>query len=226
MTVIHNDPRLSFANSTIRVGIHDENDETIEAACANYAAELKRKKEGLDADDYYLFHQAFRIGQSLQRSKNFEASLHYYRQALLMKNKTILKESRDTQVVFSDILYHVGVIHIEEQADCLSWTEKSLESFNLCLDFRLVCYGPSHSAVAAVLVKLGMLYSSMDEHTHALDLLLESLSILLKTRPDSEELKEVWIAVGKIQKALGHHSDARSSFQEAELIITKPSNRS
>jgi tetratricopeptide (TPR) repeat protein len=198
--------------------------ETIETTCAKYSIEQKRKDEGFDVDENLLFHQAFRIGQSFQRRKQFEVSLDYYRQALLLKNKTILKESRDAQVIFSDILYHVGTIHVEEQADCLHWKEKSLDSFNLCLDFRLICFGPSHYAVAEVLHKLGTLYSSMDEHSHALDLLLESLSILLKTSPDTEELKAVWVALGKTHKALGQYDDARSSFQEAELMKIKPSN--
>ena len=109
---------------------------------------------------------------------------------------------------------------MEEHPDSYQGREKSLEAFNLCLDFRLACCGPSHTSVAAVLHKLGLLYFYMEEHIHALDLLLECLSIFLKAGSDYDKLKELWIDVGKVHQALGHYEDAKSSFQEAELIKT------
>jgi tetratricopeptide (TPR) repeat protein len=197
----------------------EQND--IQAQCMNYSTALKRRSEGLPVDENALFYQASRIGQLFQRSLLFDRALDYYRQALRFKNKTISKESPEIQVTFADILFNVGIIHTQPESSGTDRREKSLEAFNLCLDLRRRCCGASHPSIASALYKLGVIYSSMDEHASALDLLLESLSILMFASPDSDELRDVWLAIGKAHQALGHAKEAESSFQEVALNVGK-----
>jgi tetratricopeptide (TPR) repeat protein len=173
----------------------------IQTECMNYSAALIRRNEGLVVDDNDLFYQASRIGLLFEHSHLFERALDYYREALLFKNKTIRNESTDIQVAFADIVFKVGIIHMQPESHSF---EKSVGAFDLCLDLRRRCCGVSHSSVGSTLYWLGLLYSAVEEHEYALHLLHESLSILMCTSPGSNELKDVWLAVGKAHQAIGH----------------------
>ena len=89
----------------------------------------------------------------------------------------------------------------------------------MCVDIRMSAFGGDHPAVASALYRLGQSYGALDERETAVELLTESLGILLADakNPGSEvtpdDLKKVWSELGKIQEALGRYEDAQSSFQ-------------
>lgn len=174
------------------------------------------RSESETSEDGKLFLNSRAMGKHFQASGNYSQALKYYRIALQCKNRKIDSEPQSVQGAFADILFDIGNIHL---VPGFMDRAKSLEAFHFCLDIRRMCFGSSHPAVANVLHKLASMYSSFDEHQYALDLLLESVSILLFASPgDKTSLIEVWTTMGKVQLALGQTDEADSSFQEAEQL--------
>jgi tetratricopeptide (TPR) repeat protein len=169
------------------------------------------------SNDDASFHNTVMLGRNHMKEGYYEKALQQYRKALRSKNKTIESESNMIQEEFGNVLFDIGCIH---STSGFEDRLKSLEAFHFCLDIRRTCLRSDHPEVATVLYKLASVYSSLDDHQYALDLLLEAVSIFLgvPTKESKRHLIEVWTAIGRVQKALGQDEESESSFSEAEKL--------
>jgi tetratricopeptide (TPR) repeat protein len=163
-----------------------------------------------------VFLETAQMGDSLHESGHLTQALLCYRAALHCKNNTIRSEPSAMQEDFASVLFKIGAIHmsptIKDDAQCL-------DAFHNCLDLRRACLGTLHGDVAAVLFMLASVHSSLGDQQYALELLVESVSILLVTCPDNTEaLVKVWTALGLVQEALGEAEDAASSMKEIQKL--------
>lgn len=181
-----------------------------------YTEALRDRTEGKTIDVNKLFTDAYQIAKLHQKFGRLEDALEYYGQALRFKNKTLSKESRTTHIVFSDILYSIGEIHMLSKFD---ERVKSIQSFDLCLDIRRHCYGSSHPSIAYVLYKLAAIYFSMGDKEYSMSLLSETLSMLLSVKGEENFLSEVWYTISKVQESLGQFDEAIISINESKSLL-------
>jgi tetratricopeptide (TPR) repeat protein len=95
---------------------------------------------------------------------------------------------------------------------------KALEAFELCLQMSRTCLGDDHPSVARLLYEIGLINELLSEPEEALAHLSEAIAILLSNSMDKNHLKDLWMALSRVQTLLGQTEDARSSFSEAEKL--------
>lgn len=222
---------------------------TVPSAMMTFDKDPHLHTTGFNSDPFQVARLA---GQQLHAAGCIDEALLYFGYALRLKRKTILTEDHSVQAVFSDILFDIGVIQAQQgRGKYVAENDdhhylKSMEAFRICLDVRQCCFGSDHPAVASAMYHLALCYAALEEKQTAMELLMESLAILqFYTDEDADEddqgqqqphathqgvsqqdLRQVWITLGKVQESLGLHEEAKSSFQEASEAESNTNNNS
>ena len=168
------------------------------------------------------FEAAARIGKSHFEAGDYQKALQYYERALRQKHHSIQSESTEIKGFFVEALYNIGCIHSMKA----HWDPaKSIQAFELCLDLQRARFGPKNFPVAVILYKLASAWGAMNEHQTAADILSEALAIALSTKPESQELADIWMALGQQIKSLDHREDSSACFEEARRIYEQLEKR-
>lgn len=162
-----------------------------------------------------LFETAVNIGTELHRKGEYRTAVTFFKHALYLKNKTLAEEPIYVQKLFADVLFDIGVIHSRSNAYDQA---KALQTFQLCIDLRKAIFGSDHPSVAVTCYSMAAVYFSLGDLENAQDLLHEALAILLFKCRNQQHLKNVWIALSEVQKALGDEAEAKSSLVEAAML--------
>jgi tetratricopeptide (TPR) repeat protein len=168
-----------------------------------------------NSNNHFMFEEAARAGESHLTKGDYGQALVYFRKALLHKRHSIDKETPETKAAFAEILYTIGRIHMVIYRDAA----KSIQAFHFSLDLRRACLGPTHPLVVNVLYKLAEVYASIDEAETAVEILSETLAILLASDCESHALADVWMNLGQQLHRLGRKEEALASFEESRRIF-------
>jgi tetratricopeptide (TPR) repeat protein len=168
-----------------------------------------------NSNTHVMFQEATRAGESHITKGEYEQALVYFRKALLHRRHSIVKETPETQAAFAEILYTVGCIHMVIYRDAA----KSIQAFQFSLDLRRACLGPTHPLLANVLYKLAEVYASIGEAETAVEILSETLAILVAADCESHALAGVWMNLGQQLHRLGRKEEAIASFEESKRIF-------
>jgi tetratricopeptide (TPR) repeat protein len=163
-----------------------------------------------------LFLENASQGRKSQDCGNYDEALAYFRCALLCKRDSLATETLEVQLEYANILFSVGLVYMDQKRNFYF----SSEAFQQCLDIRRVCLSQSHIDVSATMYCLAKsLMKQRSDHEYVLQLLNESLSILLISYPSNfNGLIKVWRKLAKAQYAIGDTEDAESSMQEVRNL--------
>jgi tetratricopeptide (TPR) repeat protein len=173
-------------------------------------------EKSLHQESQSLFLENASQGRQSQDCGNYDDALAYFRCALLCKRSSIASETLEMQVEYANILFDVGLIYMDHKHN-FSYSSEALQQ---CLDIRLVCLRPSHIDVSATMYCLAKSLMRQEcDQEYALELLNESLSILLISYPSNfNGLIKVWNELAQAQYSMGSIDDAESSLKEARNL--------
>lgn len=171
----------------------------------------QQEQQYQDDDDVsflILFEIATQEGYGYMRSGNASEALDRFGQALRLYRRIEDKKATALTLAVADVLFSIGSIHYYSVLATLASNNnnknsaakkadnnnnntdiviiKSLQAFQLCLDFMSACQKNTDQSIAIVLKKTASVYCVMQEHDKAIELLSKALNFVLLRTTEEE----------------------------------------